>query len=234
SARRTRSSADSAAQRGVSEKSETPRVRSARDDLIAIYRAAIDAVDPERLVRGRLERRGARLAIALGRERVLTPRLDRVWVAGAGKAALAMARAVATIAPEVSGVVIAPAAVVGPRGTRLGRIHVLPGDHPVPGRRSYASTRRLLVALSRAPRDATVLFLLSGGASALLAAPAPGVTTADKSALNRWLLRGGADIATMNAVRKHVSAVKGGGLVRLAAPRTVVTLALSDVPGDDL
>jgi len=144
-----------------------------------------------------------------------------------------MARAVAAVVPRVGGVVVAPASAL-PRSRRVGRIRVLAGDHPVPGRRSYTATRRLLAALARQPRDATVLFLLSGGASALLAAPAAGVTKRDKSALNRHLLRCGAPIATMNAVRKHVSRIKGGGLARLAAPRTVVTLALSDVPGDDL
>ncbi|MEW6270956.1 MAG: DUF4147 domain-containing protein, partial [Thermodesulfobacteriota bacterium] len=126
------------------------------------------------------------------------------------------------------------AALAGPRGIRVGGIEVLPGDHPVPGRRSYAATRRLLAALEAAPPDATVVLLLSGGASALLAAPAEGIRERDKSALNRHLLRCGAPIGTMNAVRKHVSRVKGGGLVRAAAPREVVTLALSDVPGDDL
>jgi glycerate-2-kinase len=207
---------------------------SPRDDLTAIYRAAVAAVEPGRLVRGHVERRGTRLAIRLGRERVLTRQARRVWVTGAGKGALAMARALGEIAPEVAGVVIAPRSSAGLRGTHFGRIRVLAGDHPVPGRRSYAATRLLLRELSRQPRQTTVLLLLSGGASALLAAPAAGVTEADKSALNRHLLRCGAPIATINAVRKHVSRVKGGGLVRLAAPREVVTLALSDVPGDDL
>jgi len=144
-----------------------------------------------------------------------------------------MARPVARLVPEAAGLVIAPAGT-GYDVLAGSRIRVVPGDHPVPGRRSFAAGRRLLAALAERPRDDVVLFLLSGGASALLAVPADGVTAADKTALGRFLLRAGAAIDTMNVVRKHVSAVKGGGFLRHAAPRRVLTLALSDVPGDDL
>jgi glycerate 2-kinase len=178
------------------------------------------------------------VGIAVGRSRVTAPR-GALWVGGAGKAAAAMARAVARRLPEVRGVVIAPRPTgSGPtdrrRRERTGRIRVRLGEHPVPGRGSFSATRALVDELARQPADCRVLFLLSGGASALLALPARGISRRDKARLNRLMLRAGMPIDQMNAVRKHVSAVKGGGLLRLSAPRTICTLALSDVPGDDL
>jgi len=145
-----------------------------------------------------------------------------------------MASAIAAIAPTVGGLVVAPAHPDALGGDRVGRIGILRGEHPVPDRGSFDATRRIMGRIRRLPADATVLFLLSGGASALLAAPAPGLSRADKRAINEHLLRAGAPIETMNAVRKHLSAVKGGRLALLAEPREVVTLALSDVPGDVL
>lgn len=190
-------------------------------------------MEPGRLIGTRLSRRGDEIRIDLG-GRVLTRPASSLRVLGAGKAAVAMARAAARIVPEATGVVIAP----GGRGkgvpTRTGRVRILPGDHPVPGPATFAATRALLRALDRWPESATILFLLSGGASALMEAPSPGLSSADQMALNRWLLRCGAPIAVMNAIRKHASAVKGGRLALRAAPREVLTLALSDVPGDDL
>jgi glycerate 2-kinase len=194
----------------------------------------VAAVDPRRLIASRVERRGGVLRITLGRGRTLSRRIDRVWVAGAGKAAESMAEAIAAISPETRGIVIGPRRAGMPAARRIGGIQLLSGDHPVPGRGSFGSTARLVAELVALPPATTILFLLSGGASALLAAPATGVTRTDKVALNQHLLRCGAPIEVMNAVRKHVSAVKGGGLALLAAPREVVTLALSDVPGDDL
>ncbi len=203
-----------------------------RADLEAIYRAGVEAVDPQRLVESHVRREGSRLMVDLGDATAGVP-LRALWVAGAGKAAAAMAAGVARVAPEVSGAVIAP----GGRGCGRryhGRIEVLGGGHPVPDRRSFDSTQRLIQRLRRRPTTDGILFLLSGGASALLARPARGVSTTDKVHLGRLLLRCGADIELTNAVRKHVSSVKGGGLLRIAAPRRVWTLALSDVIGDAL
>jgi hydroxypyruvate reductase len=168
---------------------------------MAIFAAALAAVEPGRLIAGRLRRQGDRVRIEVDGRPLWRP-VSRIRVAGAGKAAVAMARAVAAIVPEASGVVVAPR----DRGRRdaprrVGRIRVLAGDHPVPGRASFDSTQALLRALERFPRDATVLFLLSGGASALMAAPAAGLTRTVKIALNRHLLRCGASIEVMNAVR---------------------------------
>ncbi len=113
------------------------------------------------------------------------------------------------------------------------RITVLEARHPVPDSRSEAAARAILEAVAGLTGDDLVLALISGGGSALMSLPAPGLTAADKQAVNRALLAPGATIGEMNAVRKHLSAIKGGRLAAAAAPARVVTLAISDVPGDD-
>lgn len=151
-------------------------------------------------------------------------------VVGAGKAAAAMARAVEEHWPgPLSGLVV----------TRYGHavpcrsIEVIEAAHPVPDAAGETAARRILSLVSAAGKDDLVLCLMSGGASALLALPAPGLTLADKQKVNALLLRSGATIAEMNTVRKHLSAIKGGRLARAALPATLLTLAISDVPGDD-
>ncbi|MEO8501435.1 MAG: DUF4147 domain-containing protein, partial [Vicinamibacteria bacterium] len=105
--------------------------------------------------------------------------------------------------------------------------------HPVPDARGVRAGRAVMALLDQAGRNDLILLLLSGGASALMPAPVEGVTLQDKQRLTRLLLRRGANIEELNAVRKGLSRFKGGGFARLAAPARVVTLALSDVPGDD-
>jgi hydroxypyruvate reductase len=113
-------------------------------------------------------------------------------------------------------------------------VQVIEAGHPVPDRRGQAASGRLLELAARAGPNALVLFLVSGGGSALAPAPAPPVTLEEKQAVTRLLLAAGAPIGELNAVRKHLSLLKGGLLARAAAPATVVTLALSDVIGDPL
>jgi hydroxypyruvate reductase len=113
------------------------------------------------------------------------------------------------------------------------RIEVIEASHPVPDENSERGARRLLERVQGLTKDDLVVALMSGGASALLAAPVPGLTLADKQAINRALLACGANITEMNCVRKHLSAIKGGRLAAAAAPARVITLAISDVPGDD-
>jgi hydroxypyruvate reductase len=112
-------------------------------------------------------------------------------------------------------------------------IEVIEASHPVPDANSEKGALRLLQRVQNLTQDDLVVALMSGGASALLAAPAQGLTLADKQAVNRALLACGANISEMNCVRKHLSAIKGGRLAAAAAPARVVTLAISDVPGDD-
>jgi hydroxypyruvate reductase len=114
-----------------------------------------------------------------------------------------------------------------------GRIEIIESAHPVPDEASERAARRILAAVSGLGPDDLVIALISGGGSALMELPAEGMTLADMQAVNRALLASGATIAEMNAVRKHLSAVKGGRLAAAARPARVVTLAISDVPGDD-
>jgi glycerate-2-kinase len=161
----------------------------------------------------------------------------RVVVLGAGKSAAAMAAAVEAAWPEM----LSSGAISGLVVTRYGhavptrRIEVVEASHPVPDAAGEAAARRVLdMARGGGLMDRDlVLFLVSGGGSALLALPAPGLTLSDKQEVNRALLRSGATIGEMNCVRRHLSAVKGGRLAAAAHPARVVTLAISDVPGDD-
>ncbi len=201
--------------------SRTDRDRAAlRRAAASILAASLRAADPERLVRHHLRRRDA-----LGRNR------GRIVVVAVGKAAVAMARAAETVlGPRLhDGIAVAPAAGPGLRRVRL-RI----ASHPLPDQRGLDAAREV-EALARAlGKDDRLLLLLSGGASALLPAPAGSLTLEDKVLSTELLLRAGAPIHELNAVRKHLSRLKGGGLVRASAPARVSTLVLSDVVGDDL
>src|SRR5689334_17036018 len=113
------------------------------------------------------------------------------------------------------------------------RIEVVEASHPVPDAAGQQAARRILAMADGLTEDDLVLCLVSGGASALLAIPGEGLTLADKQAINKALLKSGANIAEMNCVRKHLSAIKGGRLAAACYPARVVTLTISDVPGDD-
>ena len=161
------------------------------------------------------------------------PPADRAIVIGAGKAAAAMARAVEAHWPAdrpLSGLVVTRYGHgVGP----LARIEVIEAGHPVPDAAGQAAAARILNLVRGLGPDDLVLCLISGGGSSLLSLPAPGIELADKQALNRALLRSGASINEINCVRKHLSAIKAGRLAAAAAPAQVVSLIISDVPGDD-
>ena len=188
-----------------------------RDLLMQLFHAAVAAADPTHCVPPHLP---------------LPPR-GRTIVVGAGKAAASMARAVELRWPRaatLSGLVVTRYQHgVGP----MNRIEVVEAGHPVPDSAGYEAARRILAMVQGLTTDDLVLCLMSGGASALLSLPASGVTLEDKQHINRALLRSGASIDEMNGVRKHLSAIKGGRLAMAAAPAKVVTLLISDVPGDD-
>ncbi|KAB0546640.1 DUF4147 domain-containing protein, partial [Pseudomonas palleroniana] len=112
------------------------------------------------------------------------------------------------------------------------KIEIVEAAHPVPDAAGLAVARRVLEMVSNLSEDDRVIFLLSGGGSALLALPAEGITLADKQSINKALLKSGATIGEMNCVRKHLSAIKGGRLGKACWPATVYTYAISDVPGD--
>jgi len=164
------------------------------------------------------------------------PARGRTLVLGAGKAGGSMAAAVDALWPAeapLSGLVVTRYDHVPPAYLqRPGRIEVVQARHPVPDEAGRQAAQRIAALAHGLTEHDLVLCLVSGGASALLALPAPGLTLADKQAVNQALLRSGAAIDEMNCVRKHLSAVKGGRLAALCAPARVVTLLISDVPGD--
>ncbi len=185
-----------------------------RELLRGLFAAALEAVDPMRVVPPNLPPRpeGRTVAIAVG------------------KAAASMAQAVeAGWDGPLSGLAVTRYG----HGAPCDRIEVIEAGHPAPDEAGLAAARRARAALrGLTPRD-LALFLISGGGSALLVDPPPGLGLADKQAVNRDLLRCGASISEINCVRKHLSAVKGGRLAMAAAPARVSTLVISDAPGDD-
>jgi glycerate 2-kinase len=196
-------------------RSKGATLRHPREFLTGLFEAAVDAARPEKSLAGFLPER---------------PR-GRTIVVGGGKAAASMAAAVeqAWDGP-LEGLVVTRYG----HGAPTKRIEVVEAAHPVPDAAGQAAAARMLARVHGLTADDLVLCLISGGASALLALPAPGLTLEDKRAINKALLASGAGIGEMNCVRKHLSAIKGGRLAAAAAPARVVSLIISDVPGDDL
>jgi glycerate 2-kinase len=185
--------------------------------LRKMFDAAIAAASPGRIVPANLP----------------PPPRGRTIVLGAGKAAAAMARAVEGHWPArapLTGLVVTR---YGHGAGPLERIEVVEASHPVPDAAGEAAACRILELGQGLSTDDLVLCLISGGGSALLSLPAPGVTLADKQAINRALLKSGAPISDINCVRKHLSAIKAGRLAAAAQPAEVISLIISDVPGDD-
>ena len=166
-----------------------------------------------------------------------TPPKGRTLVLGAGKAGGAMAQAVEALWPAdkpMSGLVVTRYGHTPPRPAGLPeRIEVVEASHPVPDAAGLAAAERILALTQGLTADDLVLCLISGGGSALLTLPADGLTLEDKQRINKDLLNSGAGIGEMNCVRKHLSRIKGGRLAAACAPAQVVTLTISDVPGDD-
>ncbi len=165
------------------------------------------------------------------------PPKGRTVVLGAGKAGGAMAQAVEALWPAdkpLSGLVVTRYGHTPPRPAGVPeRIEVVEASHPVPDAAGLAAAERILQLTQGLSADDLVLCLISGGGSALLTLPADDLTLEDKQRINRDLLNSGANIGEMNCVRKHLSRIKGGRLAAACAPAQVVTLAISDVPGDD-
>ncbi|HYD69247.1 glycerate kinase [Azospirillum sp.] len=187
---------------------------SPRDLLRRMFDAAVESAQPARCVPPHLP----------------DPPKGRLLVIGAGKASAAMARAVEEHWPgELSGLVVTRYGYAVP----CARIEIVEAAHPVPDAAGLEAARRIQALVQGLTADDTVLCLISGGGSALLALPLDGLTLEDKQEVNRALLKSGATISEMNCVRRHLSAIKGGRLAAACHPAKVVTLLLSDVPGDD-
>ena len=165
-----------------------------------------------------------------------SPPAGRTVVLGAGKAGGAMAAAVDALWPKhapMSGLVVTRYDHVPPAyKAKPGRIEVVEAAHPVPDEAGRRAAQRIAELTQGLTANDLVLFLISGGGSALLAMPAAGISLEEKQAINKALLKSGAAIDEMNCVRKHLSAIKGGRLAAMCAPAQVVTLLISDVPGD--
>ena len=165
------------------------------------------------------------------------PRGGRTLVLGAGKASAAMAQAVEALWPQdapLSGLVVTRYHHIPARPSGLKqRIEVIEAAHPVPDAAGLVAAGRIMALTQGLTQDDLVLCLISGGGSALLTLPADGLTLEDKQRINQTLLTSGANIAEINCVRKHLSSIKGGRLARACYPARVVTLAISDIPGDD-
>jgi len=187
----------------------------AKDALNRIFMAAVASADPAKVLQHHLP----------------SPPKGRCVVVGAGKASAAMAAALDKAWADVnlSGIVVTRYGHAVPAG----RIEIIEASHPVPDDMSAEAARRILASVEGLTADDMVIALISGGGSALMVAPAEGMTLADKMAVNRALLASGATISEMNAVRKHLSRIKGGRLALAAKPARVVSLLISDVPGDD-
>ena len=182
--------------------------------LRAMFDAAVGAAQPQRCVPPHLPPQPT----------------GRAVVVGAGKAAASMARAVETSWPRpAEGLVVTRYG----HGVPCQHIEVIEAAHPVPDAAGQAVAARILEMVEGLGRDDLALCLISGGGSALLALPAPGLTLADKRVVGARLLASGATISEINCVRKHLSAIKGGRLAAAAYPALVTALAISDVPGDD-
>jgi glycerate 2-kinase len=174
--------------------------------------------------------------LVAGGKRYQLEKLDRIRVVGAGKAGARMAQALEKLlgARIEDGWVNVPEQGSQDARFKLRRIHLNEARHPIPDERGMLGARRIAeIARECGPRD-LLICVISGGASALMPLPVPGVTLARKKAVTRELLASGATIHEMNVVRKHLSAIKGGHLAELAYPAPVLTLILSDVIGDDL
>jgi len=185
-----------------------------RELLQQMFAAAIEAAQPTHCIPPHLPE---------------APR-GRLIVIGAGKASAAMARAVEDNWPgELSGLVVTRYGY----GVPCERIEIIEAAHPVPDAAGLGAAVRIRELVSDLNADDTVLCLISGGGSSLLALPLAGITLEDKQAVSRALLKSGASISEMNCVRRHLSAIKGGRLAAVCHPAKVVTLLISDVPGDN-
>ncbi|MEE8393068.1 MAG: glycerate kinase [Rhodospirillales bacterium] len=183
--------------------------------LKSLFEAAVASADPADVVAGNLP----------------PPPTGRTLVVGFGKAAAAMARAVENHWPgPLSGLVVTAYGC----GAPCERIEVVEAGHPVPDAAGMEAARRILKSVGGLSENDLVVCLVSGGGSALLTLPGPGLSLADKQAVNEKLILSGASISEINCVRKHLSAIKGGRLARAAFPARLAALAISDVPGDDL
>jgi glycerate 2-kinase len=212
------------------ENGETPRIRESRAVALQCLERGINAAEPKQLVKAKVKVENNQLQVEgysfdLGK-------FNHVYVVGGGKAGGKMAQSI----EEILGVHVTAGAVNIPYGTRE-ETHVIElyeASHPVPDEAGVKGTARIVALAEQADENDLVICLISGGGSSLMPLPREGISLKDKQALTNALLKCGATITEINAVRKHLSAFKGGWLAKKAYPATVLNLVLSDVMGDPL
>lgn len=208
------------------------RDKLARESVLALIESALREADPRLAVKKSLLLNGDRLTIN-GKTLELKS-LDNIYVVGGGKASGAMAE----IVEEILGERISEGYVNVLKGTknsfRVSKIKLVEATHPIPDKNGLEGAKRIRDLVERAQENDLVLCLISGGGSALMPLPVEGVSLEELQEVNIALLRCGADISEINAVRKHLSAIGGGNLAKAAYPSTVISLIISDVVGDSL
>jgi len=207
------------------------KLQKLNSDTNIILQAALKAVDPYVLVKQSLKLDGSVLIVDTPfiKKTFDLTKFRRIFVVGGGKAAATMARA----AEEILGDGLTKGIINVKYGytEKLDKIKIIEAGHPIPDDAGVAGTNEIITLIKESKENDLVISLLSGGASALLPAPANGIKLSEKQALTHLLLNCGADIGEINAIRKHISQIKGGKLAELAYPSTTINLVLSDVVG---
>jgi glycerate 2-kinase len=207
-----------------------PNIRKSRQNAMEIFQAGLAAVAPGAAIKKYVQRQDDILLVD-GREYDLS-QYRQLFVIGAGKAGSSMAAAI----EEILGDRITQGVITVKYGhlEELSTVKIHEAGHPVPDENGFKATKVIYDLAATADEDTLVICLISGGGSALMPLPVADVTLEDKQATTKVLLSCGATIHEINAIRKHLSAIKGGGLARVVYPATIITLILSDVVGDDL
>ena len=210
------------------------KLQNLNSDINIILQAALKAVDPYILVKQSLKLDGSLLIVdtASAKKTFDLTRFRRIFVVGGGKAAATMARA----AEEILGDGLTKGIINVKYGytEKLDKIKIIEAGHPIPDDTGVAGTKEIINLIKESKENDLVLALISGGGSALLPAPANGIRLSEKQELTHLLLNCGADIWEINAIRKHISQIKGGRLAELVYPSTTINLVLSDVVGDKM
>lgn len=220
---------------GTSRHKEDEEMKKARDDLRAIYTAAITSVNPEEAIKKHVSLKGETLILSSEGEALQEFNLKEyknIIIVGSGKATAPMARAIEDILMER----ISRGLITVKYGylENLSRIETIEASHPIPDSNGVTGAKRITDLLSESDKDDLIISLISGGGSALLPLPPESITLEEKGKTTNLLLKSGATIHELNAVRKHLSRVKGGNLARAAYPATVINLMISDVVGDNM
>ena len=198
--------------------------------MTRIWTAALKAVDPEAVMRKHIQRKGNILQAA--ERKFDLDSIRHIWIFGAGKAAASMGRSLERILGRylTGGFLVTKYG----HGAELDRLDLMEAGHPLPDTNSILAAERFTSVAENSVEPGDLVFcLFSGGASSLLVSPVPGITLNDKIECTKVLMNAGASIRELNAVRKHLSGLKGGGLARILKKATIVTTVLSDVVGDD-